>query len=257
MLNYIKSECYHIFHSKEVYLLTAVFTILLAVFNLIHYICLALPSFTYGNTAFTYSMIDTSMGTLIYIVIVICSILEGNSMKTMKNSVAFGVDRKVIFFGRMIVQSIICTVMYLYLMGLHFFLGKLLLEDSGREASELFIRSTFVCIPMFLGVIAAYNCFAILIKNNITAAIYMVLTLTIIPSIMDVLGRQLEGIKKVSDMLIYNLAQAEFVEAADSYIRQFTWDTTDGIIRCMIAGICAIVIFSFIGIKGLQKKEIR
>lgn len=258
MLNYIKSECYRIFHSKEVYILTAIFTALITIFNLIHYFCIQyLPGFQYGNTAFTYGAIDTAMSTFIYIIIVICSMLDGSSMRNMKNSAAFGVDRKIIYFGRMVTQSIICIVMYLYLMGLHLFLGKLLLEDSGREAARIFVRSAIVCIPMFLGVVAAYHCCIFLNKNAISSAAIMIILLTVVPMGMNILGYKLSGVKKISDMLMYNLMQVEYVETAEGYLRVFTWDTTVGIVKCIIAGICAILIFSLAGMKYFQKKEIR
>ena len=254
----MKSECYRIFHSKEVYLLTVIFTVLITVFNLIHYFCAqSLPGFQYANTAFTYGAIDTAMTTFIYIIIVICSMLDGSSIRNMKNSAAFGTDRKVIYFGRMMTQSIICIVMYLYLMGLHLLLGKLLLEDSGKEATQIFIRSAIVCIPMFLGVVAAYHCCIFLNKNAISAAAIMIIILTVVPMGMKVLGYKLSGVKKVSDMLMYNLMQVEYVETAEGYLRKFSWDTTAGIVKCIIAGICAILIFSLIGTKYFQKKEIR
>lgn len=258
MLNYIKSECYRIFHSKEIYLLTGIFTVLIMAFNVIHYVCAGnLPGFQYANTAFTYGMIDTSMNTFIYIIIVICSMLDGSSLHNMKNAAAFGTDRKVIYFGRMVTQSIICIAMYLYLMGLHLFLGKLLLEDSGREATQMFIRSALVCIPMFLGVVAAYHCCILLNKNAITAAAIMIILLTVLPMGTTLLGYRLSGVKKVSDMLMYNLMRVNYVETAEGYLREFTWSTTAGIVKCMIAGISAILIFSLVGMKYFQKKEIR
>lgn len=50
MLNYMKSEYYRIFHSKEVYLLTVIFTALLTTYNLIVYFCRVPPHFQYANT---------------------------------------------------------------------------------------------------------------------------------------------------------------------------------------------------------------
>ena len=142
-------------------------------------------------------------------------------------------------------------------MGLHLLLGKLLLEDSGKEATQIFIRSAIVCIPMFLGVVAAYHCCIFLNKNAISAAAIMIIILTVVPMGMKVLGYKLSGVKKVSDMLMYNLMQVEYVETAEGYLRKFSWDTTAGIVKCIIAGICAILIFSLIGTKYFQKKEIR
>lgn len=257
MLNYIKSEFYRIFHSKEVYILTAIFTGLLTAYNVVLYLCQNLPYFQYSNTGHSYGMIDTSMGTFIYIVIIICSMLDGSSMKNMKNSVAFGVNRRVIYFGRIIVQSCICLIMYLYLMGLYFGLGKLLLEDSGREVTQTFIRSTFVCIPMLLGVVVAYHCCMLFSKNNIVSAVIMIVIMSVVPQGMDLLAHKLTQIKGISDMLIYNLMQADFTETATGYARSYTWDTTTGIVQCIIAAISAIVVFSFVGMKTFRKKEIR
>ena len=93
MLNYIKSEFYRIFHSKEVYLLTGIFAVLLAAYNVILYFSQRyLTGFSYGNTRHAYGMLDTSMGIFFYIVIVICSSLDGNSLKNLKNSVGYGVE---------------------------------------------------------------------------------------------------------------------------------------------------------------------
>lgn len=258
MLNYMKSEFYRIFHSKEVYLLTAIFTGLITAYNVILYLCQALPDFQYNNTWHSYGMIDTNMAVCIYLIIVICSMLDGSSIHNMKNTALFGVSRSVIYFGRMIVNSCVCLVMYLYLMGLHFFLGKLLLEDSGSEAVWIFVRSTFACIPMFLGVVAVYHCCIFMSRNNITAAALMIIVLVVVPMGVKVIGFQVEAAKRISDMLIYNLMGVEFVETAEGYYsRFFSWDTGTGVVKCIVAGISAIVIFSLIGIKYFQKKEIR
>ncbi|WP_075720666.1 hypothetical protein [Roseburia sp. 499] len=257
MLNYIKSEFYRILHSKEVYVLTAIFTGLITAYNVILYLCQNLPHFQYANTRHSYGMIDMSMGTFIYIIIVICSMLDGSSMKNMKNSVAFGVNRSVIYFGRIIVYSCVCLVMYLYLMGLHFGLGKLLLEDSGSEISQTFIRSTFVCIPMFLGAVVAYHCCILLNKNSITSAAIMIIILVVVPKGMSILAYKISQVKEISDMLMYNLMQVKLTETVTGYARAYTWDTTIGIVKCMIAAVSAIVVFSFIGMRCFQKKEIR
>ena len=58
-------------------------------------------------------------------------------------------------------------------------------------------------------------------------------------------------------MLMRNLMQVQLVETATGYDRVYGWQTTEGVIRCIVAGVCAIVIFSVLGIKSMQKKEIR
>lgn len=257
MLNYIKGECYRIFHSKEVYILTAIFTALLAAYNVILYMCRNLPGFDYCNTRHAYGMIDMSMSVFIYIIVVICSLLDGSSIKNMKNAVAFGINRRVIYFGRIIVHSGICLVMYLYLMGFHLWLGKMMLEDSGTEVTEAFIRSMFVCIPMFLGVVAAYQCFVFMNKNSLISAVYIITVLDIVPRIIGLMGYKIAQAKKIGDMLMYNLMQVKVVETPAGYAREYTWDTGVGITKCMIAGISAILIFSLVGMKYFQKKEIR
>ena len=257
MLNYIKSEFYRIFHSKEVYVLTIIFTGLLTAYNVILHLCQKLPYFQYANTRHSYGMIDMSMGVFIYLIIVICSMLDGSSIKNMKNSAAFGVNRNVIYFGRVIVHSCICLIMYLYLMGLHFFLGKWLLEDSGAEVAQIFIRSAIVCIPMFLGVVAAYHCIVFMNKNNLVSAVIMIIILDIMPRVMSLVGYKISQVKKISDMFMYNLMQVKFTETATGYVREYTWNTEAGVIRCIIAGISAVAIFSLIGVKYFQKKEIR
>lgn len=258
MLNYMKSEFYRVFHSKEVYLLTVVFTGLLTAYNVILYLCRTLPGFQYNNTWHSYGMIDTNMAVLIYLIIVICSMLDGNSLHNIKNTALFGVSRRVIYFGRMMVNSCVCLGMYLYLMGLHFFLGKLLLEDSGREAAGIFIRSTFVCIPMLLGVVAVYHCCILMSRNSITAATLMLVVLVIIPMGVKVIGFKIEAVRRIGDMLICNLMEVEFLETAEGYYsRVFSWDTGAGVAKCILAGISGILIFSMIGIKYFQKKEIR
>ena len=77
MLNYIKSEFYRIFHSKELYLLTGIFAALLAAYNIILYFAQrSLPGFLYGNTHHAYIMIDASMGMFFYVIIINCVIIK-------------------------------------------------------------------------------------------------------------------------------------------------------------------------------------
>ncbi|MEG0961260.1 MAG: hypothetical protein RR139_05100 [Lachnospiraceae bacterium] len=257
MLNYIKSECYRIFHGKEFYCLFAILTALITAMNVITYWFGKLPGFTYANTRFVYSTIDTSMHTFIYIIIVICSVMDGSSMHNLKNSAASGISRKTIYIGRLITQSIICIGMYVILMGFYFLLGKLLMENSGIIAAENFIRSAWVCIPMFLGVIAVYQCCVFLNKNTVSAMVIFITVLVAVPALLRMLGMKFIGIKRVSDLLIYNLLRVEFVETAAGYQRNYTWDTTEGIWKCIMIGIITVVLFTMIGIKYFQKKEIR
>lgn len=80
MLNYIKSECYRITHTKQLYLFTGILAALAALFNgtLVYF------SNRYTNTAFSYSnlvsqpMLFSAVGVLLFYILYEDSAKNGN-----------------------------------------------------------------------------------------------------------------------------------------------------------------------------------
>lgn len=256
MLNYLKSEFYRIVRLKSVYMTFALCAAIILLFNGALFYFSNEEGFRYATTKFSFSTIYTNMPILIYIVFIVCSLLindEFNS-RTLKNSVAAGVKRNTIYFGRFIYDIVIGTIFYVLLNGLHIVLALTLLEKSGSEYLHILIRSLIACFPLYIACAAFCHSLYYIIDNAINVSFVFVVFITVIPKIIGFAGMKIRFFDKINDWLIPSMLEPKWDEA---YNLTLTWDTTNGFIRCYIVGVIGIIVFSIIGSILFNKKELK
>lgn len=256
MLNYIKSEIYRIVRSKSVYISFAFCMGAIFLLNFSLYYFKQEPDFPYATTKFAFSSIYTSMSTLIYFVVMICTVVQGDEYKyhTFKNSVAAGIKRNTIYFGRFIAEIITCLAFYVLICATHILLGTLLLENSGTEYLNIFLKSLVACIPLYMACIAVCHFLLYYFDTAVKAIGIFVLFFTVLPTVIKLAGRKIDLLAQLHKWLIPTMLSANFDE---EYKVSLNWDTTTGFVQCYLMGFAIIIIFCILGAILFQKKELK
>lgn len=259
MMNYMKSEMYRILNTKGFALMIGIFCGLILLMNVVNAIALKkIPDFPYGTTDFSFGMLTSDPTILLYITLIIGSVVFGDANKnnTLKNVVAFGITRKQIFFGKYIVSilaSFICLGVVLIA-----YVGSTyaLLENSGVEHLQAFFRAIGGSLPGCLAALILTISLFLVIENAGTVTLIWVSLMTLIPTVLALVGSKVELIHTISRWIPY-CALKEVERNPVTRIFMGPWDTTEGLTRCIVGGAIAILIFGAYGLLGFQKKDIR
>lgn len=259
MTNYVKSELYRILHSRKTYLFIAICSALLVSSNIVlAAVKLSDSSFGYANTGFSIANYITNVSLIFILCISVAAMIFGgeHSNHTMKNSISYGITRGTIFFGKLIVEIIFAIVAFVIITGFHVASAYLLLQHSNvNELNELF-KTLLVILPLLLCVIATSNCFAFIIEGSGAAIGADVGLLMAVPIVTSLLGMKFEFIKKISDILPWNMINSIGFEM-DPYGIVLPKVGNAGYYNFWIYGMVQMVLITLIGFVVFRKKEIK
>ena len=74
-----------------------------------------------------------------------------------------------------------------------------------------------------------------------------------VPTICNLAGMKIEAIRVISKGMLYNLACASFENGQLMY----TWNTNEGFLLCILAGVVGTVLFIVIGMCCFNKRELK
>lgn len=256
MRNYIKSEMYRFFCGKRMYAAFGIATGLILAMVLVLAYFGREPGFPYDTITFALGNEYNSINYLLLIVLFFAAFLDDNECKqhTKKHSIAYGISRKKIYFSRFISQSIVCAGFYILANLILVILAYMFLENDNAEAVETLIRSSIGAFPLFLAALSIAHCFIMNIENTITAEIYAIGIILIIPEIFNRIGMKVEIVEKLSYWFPYNMA-APFIN--NNSVLSLTWNTSRGMFNCYIGGGIFMLFFLLLGRYMFEKKEIK
>lgn len=142
MINYMKSETYRLLRKKGVYITSFICYLLIAAAAVILYSTGKIDSdFPYATSKFFYSNVIAS-GTLIIIIGTIYnSALTGKDNSLIKQSISFGISRKIIFWSKLVLTLgsflLICVIGMLLMI----VLGESLFVDEHHAVGNFLIAS--------------------------------------------------------------------------------------------------------------------
>ncbi|MDK2807615.1 MAG: type transport system permease protein [Clostridiales bacterium] len=191
MLNYMKSEMYRAVKNRNLILfMGACMGILFALVMVLVYFTKD-PKFPYATVKFALSNIYMSMSTMLLLTVAIAAIIDNNEYKnhTLKHSVSFGMKRIHIFLARFIAMVLNATIVYLIITGFFVLISGLFLQqdDFFNQIMNL-TRISLASFSCLVSGIAITYVFLLLIENPITAAMWIVVVLTVLPRLMALLG---------------------------------------------------------------------
>ncbi|MEN6312878.1 MAG: ABC transporter permease [Clostridiaceae bacterium] len=259
MSNYFRSEIYRLIHNKWTYLFLGMCSMLLLASNIVLAAVKHTDSnFTYATTYFAFSFAYTSMQTVLLLCITVSFIVFDNEYKnsTMKNSITYGIQRGTIYFGKLFIQILYAIAAFVIIIGIHILSAYLMLENSGPNELEAYIRSCLACLPFFIFGLAAANTFAFLIEGTGGAVTASGTVIVAFPMVCNLLGKRFVIFNKLSELLPWNMIGSVKYDAVKKVLLMY-WDTDPGFLNCWVSGIIQAVLIVGIGYVLFRRKEIK
>lgn len=257
MMNYMKSEWYRITHSREIYVITAILCGATLLFNVIHAVVARVDKgFPYATVNFSLNMLIGSMPMLFVVggVIVWRLFADEKEIGTLKNAIAYGIPRHHIFMAKCVVSIAVSLLSLIMVAALYAGSACLLLEGPAEEPlKQLFsgIGASLLCA--FSAVILAVGLLQYCSKQS-SAFMWWVIIIIGVPTALAFAGLKYEIAARISAWLPWNFLRLETV--ANMSGSRGMWTTPEGLMKCLIAGIAGIVIFTFAGITMCKKQEV-
>ena len=254
MLNYIRSEFYRSLRIKNLKVAAIAFLgLIFLLIGALVYFGKMDATFPYANTEFALGNIYNQMTYLFVVIAFLSMLIDDSECKnhTIKHSVAFGIKRNTIYFGRFFVQVVVCTVIYivmtLTLTGLSF----LLLEHSQvGEVGHLLRISIGEYTCLLAGLAIAYY-FIMKFENQSVAISWALIALVIVPIACNIIGRKIELIHKFTYVLPYNLV------SYDGPLVDLQGNMVATVVGATIVGLLWMLLFLWIGSIEFRKKELK
>lgn len=259
MFNYIKSEFYRNINTKGNYIF------LFGSIGFVVFINVALGlfansqiNFPYGSTKYSLSSFYTYIGLLMLISVYLVSLIFGQEFKnsTLKNSISFGISRGEIYFGKWLVEVVICIINLVLISSAYVIAAYVMLEDSGIIYLQDFMRAIVASLPLLLVCVSASNCFYFIFDNEAMAVTVWSITIVFVPLLISMAGRKIIILEKISGWLPWNIAGNAIFDSSIGRIIM-PWNSSDGFIRCFIVGVIGVGVFYIFGLIMFKKKEIK
>ena len=157
MLNYIKSECYRVMHSRSTYVMTGIMAVLPVLFHIILYVTGVASSttqdFPYDITSFSFSFLAGSPMLFTYAGLIVAAVLyeEEHKNGNIKNAVAFGISREKLFLGKCMTAVLTATVIMALVLIAYIGSAWFLLEHTGPTSLKIILTE----IPAVYGTAVA------------------------------------------------------------------------------------------------------
>ncbi len=256
MLNYLKSEFYRVFIHKSIYVLIGGCLLIVLLFNgvlwgMAHFT----EGFPWANTKYAFSMLEADMHVPLYLSAILGNMIVADEWKlrTINNSVAFGISRVQIYLSKVIVgmaAAFIClAVTEAGLIGS----GYLLLEHSGAEYTLSLLKGTAACIPAWIaGMTAVISLYYVTGSRSVSIWSWL-LIMVVVPAVVGLLGYRFAFCARLASWLLYPMVSA--VSEAGEWL-VYTWSTTAGFLKCQEAGIIGTSLFLILGIWAIRRREL-
>lgn len=256
MINYMKSEWYRVTHGKGLYVTTAIMAGMVFLMNLILSISAkAIPDFRYGIFRFslnTFTSVPFAM-LVLGAVVAGCLFIDDRKNGVLKNVISYGITRTEIFTGKCIVAFFSALIMLAVVLAVYVGSAYFLLDNP----EWLPLREMLTGIGASLPCAAASLIFMVFLGSvctkEITAVLWWALIFYLIPIIFFFTGLKFDIMNRIARWMPYNFFHTEVFVSFDAY--QCLWDSSEGLARCLIAGIAGIVIFLLFGIWRFRKQE--
>ena len=256
MTNYIRSEIYRNIHSKGIYIFTIVCSslvllceVIMRSFHVMHYEGLKM---IYNN------MIDGGFAVVFSFCPLFFSITFGDEAKnhTLKNSVAYGISRKEIYFAKLFTSVFFGTISYIIIIAI-LIIGSYILpfDKSNMLYLKQLILSFIYVMPLLILLISFCNCLYFIFHRE--GVIVSIWTIAIaVPALMGNHAKQDNFLKAVLNYSPINMIiDTCFNKEKGMYILKLCTD--EGLRRCLIVSAVGIVVSYAIGLIVFNKKEIK
>lgn len=257
MLNYVKSEWYRILRGKTIYAMTAILSALTIMLNVVLFLVKQGDiNFPYASISFSLNTLTSSLSGLFIMGALVVALLFAEDKKngTLKNSIAYGISRERIFVGKGIV-SLACALISMVIV-LVFYVGSafLFLERPGAEPLQKMLEGIGAAMPSALASMILTVAVLSLCDNVIISVVWWVAITFVIPEVFYQIGFKVELFNLIAKWMPANFFTDEVVANMSGY--DCLWNTSYGLMKCLVAGFGFALTFMAIGLFGFRKKDI-
>lgn len=253
MMNYIKSEFYRITHTRGFYGYTALLITLSVLANL----AICLVGETYATTSFSFSNLVANPMTFGFMGALTAGLLYEGSRKNgnLKNTVAFGVTRRKIFLGQCLVSLLAAGTAMIFTLAAWISSAILLLKNRGPvKLSHLLWE-----VPAVILIAAACMVSQILFmeffdKTYVSIVLWLAIWF-LIPKVLFYLSFSIDFLIPIALWFPENLFST-YLSHINTQECITAWDTSQGMIRCLIMGGAGTLLFTLSGLVLLKKKDL-
>jgi len=253
MLNYIKSEGFRALKNKNIKIMIGICMALMFSLVAILYYFKSESGFSYANTRYAVGNIYTSMTLILILTLVIVTILDDSEYKnhTIKHSVAFGISREEIYFGRFLVMVIASTIIYVILTAFLAITSYFMLNHSNVGEYMILARISLGSFTCLIAGLSVTYYFFMSMENPAIAATWSMVLLFALPAVFNLLGMKFEAAKILSGYMPSNCIDS------GSKLVESNGNNMHAIIVASIVGAVWTVAFLAFGMLRFQKKEIK
>ncbi len=171
----------------------------------------------------------------------------------MKNTVAFGISRTSLFFGKLIAELIVAVISLIVLLAV-LILSTLILMGPGDQmvlqaALPIFFQRVVLCLPLFVGALCVANFLSFTIKSNgVCISVFF---------IMFTLGAQFcSWLAQLLGPVFLTIRSWLLMPQFDSIVKN-TIVFGDVLGKCLIVGLGYAIVATVVGLALFQRREIK
>lgn len=257
MLNYVKSEWFRIARGKTIYAMTAILSALTVAMNVVLFLVRQGDiNFPYASITFSLNTLTNSLYGLFVMGAIVVALLFAEDRKngTLKNSIAYGISRESIFLGKCGIS--LAWAVIIMIIVLVFYVGSafLLLEGSGAEPLQKMLEGIGAAMPSALASVILAVALLSLCNNIIVSVVWWAAITFIIPKIFYQIGFAVELFSLIAKWMPVNFFNDEVIANMDGY--DCLWNTSFGLMKCLVAGFGFAFTYMVIGLLGIRKKDV-
>ena len=245
MPNYLKSELYRLIHKKSLYVFLAA-CVLIPLFMTL--LTVASGSEQYANTEFVFRAASRMWSLLFFILPLMVSMLLADEFAdgTLKNTVAYGISRSTVFYGKWIMELIFLAtawvVTYAALAGSVF----LLLPNNGIANFTAFTSSIAGVLPLALAALTVSHCLCFLSEKPMPHLVGYAAVIVILPELYYMFASEGSALGQ----LVQHVPLFPYAAAND-----FAWLAPNGLLLCWTVGAAYVLLAFLISTTRVKRKE--
>lgn len=214
-------------------------------------------NFPYGNTKFSLSSLYTGLYLALVFALVVVSLVTGHQHrhKTFKNSISFGMSRRQIYLGSMLIEVVMAMINYLVISSAYIITAYIMLENSGSVFLTETIKGLMVSVPLLLFSLLLANLLYFIVDTELHVYLIWIVIMMVIPGVLSLAGRGIPVLAKIALWMPWNILQEGFVDESTGYYLM-SWTHPEVMVKCLIVGLGGSLLCYMIGLSMYQKKDI-
>jgi ABC-type transport system involved in multi-copper enzyme maturation permease subunit len=245
MANYLKSELYRLVHKKALY---AFFAACVLIPLLVTLLTAASGGEQYANTAFVFMAASKMWSLLFYVLPLMVSMLVADEFAdgTLKNTVAYGISRSTVFYGKWIMELLFMAVAWVFTYTSLTASVFLLLPNNGLSSFHTFTSSIAGVLPLALAALTVSHCFCFLSEKPMPHLVGYAVVIVLVPEFYYMFASPGSSLGQ----LVEKLPLFPYAAAND-----LAWLQNNGMLLCWTVGAAYVLLAFLMSARRVEKVE--